>query len=100
MSQQDITGKTLAQRVAELEAAFRQESDQAFAKAPGRKSDVITLMQEESMRRPRTAATDALRAELGIAYPIHPSADELAHLSRKLYTVHGLGTALVSEVGG
>ena len=95
-----MTSKTVAQRVAELEAAFRQEINQAFAKAPGRKGDVITLMQEEAMRRPRTAATDALRAELGIAYPIHPSADELARLSRKLYTVHGLGTASVSEVGG
>ena len=99
MSLQDITGKTLAQRVTELEIAFRQESDQAFAKAPGRECDVIILMQEEAMRRPRTAATDALRAELGIAYPIHPSADELARLSRKLYTVHGLGTALVSDLG-
>ena len=95
-----MTGKTLAQRVAELEAAFRQEINQAFAKAPGRKGDVITLMQEEAMRRPRTAATDALRAELGIAYPICPSADELTRLNRKLYSVHGLGTASVSEVGG
>ncbi len=95
-----ITGKTLAQRVTELEAAFRQESAQALAKAPGREGDVIDLMQEEAMGHPRTTATDALRAELGIAYPIHPSADELTRLSRKLYTVHGLGTASVSEVGG
>ena len=95
-----MTSKTVAQRVAELEIAFRQEINQAFAKAPSRESDVITLMQEEAMRRPRTAATDALRAELGIAYPVCPSADELGRLIHLLYLEHNPGTASVSEARG
>ena len=122
MSQQDITAKTDAQalsaeitsvelrahatphslgaRVAALQEAFRHESQQAFDKAPGREQDVLTLMMEEAMGRPRTEATDALRTELGLPYPIHPSANELGRLSRMLYTVHGLDTAFVSEAGG
>lgn len=94
------TGKTLAQRVAELEAVFRQEIDQAYAKAPGRKADVITLMREEALQHPRTAATDALRAELGLTYPLCPSADELGRLIHLLYLEHNPGTASASEARG
>ena len=99
MNVPDLTSETLATRVCELQATFQQESAQAFAKAPGREQDVLALMQEEALQRPRTPATDALRTELGLPYPIHPCADELTRLSRMLYTAHGLGTAPVTVVG-
>ena len=94
------TGQTLGQRVSELQATFQQETAQAFAKAPGREQDVVALMMEEGMARPRTEATDALRAELGLAYPICPSGEELSRLSRMLYTARGLYTASGTEAGG
>ena len=95
-----MTGKTLAQRVAELEAAFRQEINQAFAKAPGREHEVDRLMLVDAGVIACTPQLEALRAELGLPTPVVASAREHSDLSCRLYKARDLDTASAPAVGG
>lgn len=100
MSSEHLTGRALTARVSLLQAAYGAETATALARAPGRAHDVFTLMLVDDGLKPRTAAMDALRAELGLPDPIAPSSLELGRLSCMLYRARPHGTASVSAVGG
>ncbi|ADU99805.1 hypothetical protein Alide_2062 [Alicycliphilus denitrificans BC] len=100
MSSEHLTGRALVDRVKQLQASYRAECSAALALAPGREGDVFTLMLVDDSLKPRTAAMDALRVELGLPDPIAPSSLELGRLSCRLYKAPPHGTASASAVGG
>lgn len=92
--------KALLSRLQMLSIARRQETAEAFAKAPGRELDVDRLMLVDAGVIACTPALDDLRAELGLPTPVVPSAREHSDLSRRLYKGLDLDTASAPAVGG
>ena len=94
------TRQALLARLQVLAVARRQETAEAFAKAPGRELDIDRLMLVDAGVIACTPQLKALRAELGLPTPVVPSAREHSNLSRKLYKGLDLDTASAPAVGG
>lgn len=92
--------QALLARLQVLAVARRQETAEAFAKAPGRELDIDRLMLVDAGVIACTPQLKALRVELGLPTPIVPSAREHSNLSRKLYKGLDLDTASEPAVGG
>lgn len=92
--------QALLARLQTLAIARRQETAEAFAKAPGRELDIDRLMLVDAGVIACTPQLEALRAELGLPTPVVASAREHSDLSCRLYKARDLDTASAPAVGG